>query len=59
MTVATTTARGSAPTPCARATAMGTISAVVAVLDMKLVSAQVTIQMTSSSRNGEGVSPSA
>ena len=52
MTVAMTTARGSAPKPCASDTAMGTISAVVAVLDIKLVIVQVMTKMTTSRISG-------
>ena len=40
MTQAIRTARGSAPMPCAMLRQMGTIRAVVAVLDMKLVMTQ-------------------
>ena len=57
ITVAITTALGSAPRLFARETAIGIISAVVAVFDMKFVSAQVTINITRRSTIGFGSAP--
>ena len=58
ITVAITTALGSAPRLFARETAIGIINAVVAVFDIKFVSAQVTMNITRRSRIGFG-SPAA
>ena len=58
ITVAITTDRGSAPRLFARETAIGIISAVVAVFDIKLVSTQVTRKITRRSRIGFGLDPS-
>ena len=57
ITVAITTALGSAPRLFARDTAIGIISAVVAVFDMKFVSTQVTIKITRRRRIGLGSAP--
>ena len=57
ITVAITTALGSAPRLFARETAIGIISAVVAVFDMKFVSAQVTMNITRRSTIGFGSAP--
>ena len=57
--MAITIERGFAPKLCARETAMGTIRAVVAVLDMKFVRVQPTIKMTNSRIMGLGFSPRA
>ena len=46
MTHAISTALGSAPIPCAIDTAIGAISAVVAVFDIKLVSTQHSMKIT-------------
>ena len=46
ITHAISTALGSAPMPCAMDTPIGAISAVVAVFDIKFVSAQVTMKIT-------------
>ena len=59
MTHAIRTARGSAPIPCAIERQIGTISAVVAVLDMKFVSAQQRIKTVKVKRYGDGWLPSA
>ena len=59
MTVAMIMERGSAPRLSAREVAIGTIRAVVAVLDMKLVSAQPTAKMTTSRTMGLGLEPRA
>ena len=59
MTHAIRTARGSAPMPCAMDRQIGTISAVVAVLDIKLVITQHSKNTTSVSTYGEGLDPSA
>ena len=57
ITVAITTALGSAPRLFARETAIGSINAVVAVFDIKFVSAQVTMNMTRRSTIGLGSAP--
>ena len=54
MTVAMTTALGSAPRISDIDTAIGTISAVVAVFDIKFVSTQDTTKMTNSNIIGLG-----
>ncbi|MCY1310364.1 hypothetical protein D9M70_605450 [compost metagenome] len=56
--MAISTARGSAPRLAAIDIPIGTSSAVVAVLDMKFVSAQEMKKITTSSRTGEGSAPS-
>ena len=57
ITVAITTALGSAPRLFARETAIGIISAVVAVFDIKFVSAQVTMKITRRRITGFGSAP--
>ena len=57
ITVAITTALGSAPRLFARETAIGIINAVVAVFDIKFVSAQVTMKITRRSTIGFGSAP--
>ena len=57
ITVAITTALGSALRLSASDTAIGTISAVVAVLDMKFVSTHVTTNITSKRTIGLGLEP--
>ena len=57
ITVAITTALGSALRLSASDTAIGTISAVVAVLDMKFVSTHVTTNITSRRTVGLGLEP--
>ena len=59
MTQAISTALGSAPIPCAIERQIGTISAVVAVLDIKFVITQHRIKTTKVSAYGEGSLPSA
>ena len=58
MTHAINTALGSAPIPCAMEIPIGTIRAVVAVLDMKFVITQQSIKITNVSTYGDGLSPS-
>ncbi len=55
MTHAINTALGSAPIPCAIDIQIGTISAVVAVLDMKFVITQHSIKITNVSTYGDGL----
>ena len=57
ITQAIRTALGSAPIPFAMDTQIGAISAVVAVLLMKLVSTQQSINTTNVNRYGDGLSP--
>ena len=57
MTHAIKTALGSAPIPSAIETQIGAISAVVAVLDIKFVSTQHSINTTKVSTYGDGFSP--
>ncbi|MOA04234.1 hypothetical protein D3C78_1237780 [compost metagenome] len=56
--MAISTARGSAPRLAAIDIPIGTSSAVVAVLDMKLVSAHEMKKITTSNSAGEGSAPS-
>ena len=58
MTHAIRTALGSAPMPWAMERQIGTISAVVAVLDMKFVMIQQSMKITNVNMYGEGLSPS-
>ena len=58
ITVAITTALGSAPRLFARETAIGIINAVVAVFDIKFVKIQQRINTTNVSMYGDGFSPS-
>ena len=59
MNTAMTTALGSAPIPWAMERQIGTISAVVAVLDMKFVMIQQRRNTTSVKMYGDGFSPNA
>ncbi len=59
MTQAISTALGSAPIPWAMETQIGAIRAVVAVLDMKLVMMQHSMNTTKVNSTGDGSAPSA